>query len=719
MDRESFLTAIADEPDPDASRRVYADWLDDHGDPDQAEFIRLQLRLAAVDEFDESRAALAERERELLVERGADWARVLIDHGALGWTFRRGTLCWATFALSDFLRHGQTVLERTPVRRFDLTDARPGLADLAASPLLGRVRRLRLTSNEDDDADPGLDDTDLAILAGSAHLDRLEALHLPGHAFGAAGLAALLGATSLDRLEKLDLGSCRLGDDGIALLAASPALARLRVLNLHYAQFGRGALQALGASSYLRELRDLDLSGGPEREEVLADPVAADAFPRLTRLNLGRRRLTEEFVRTLTHARWADNLEWLRCGEVSPSAFAALLRLPRVRAAVRLRVHLTHRSIDRHGIQPCRAPFPGGDFCLEANHEAGAEFAAVLNAADLPQLRWLGLHAFGGTGTIHHLADSPNVGRLSVLDLRGTPLADDDVRSLADCPRLKGLKRLAVADAAGEALDLVPLAASRGFGDLESLSVGSKASGASLRALDASPLAPACQNLPALRARFDWPEEWWSYRDDLARGRLSLWNLHPGEEAIRRLAEVPALAQIRDLDVGGTDLTLPGLRALLASPYLKNLRLLRLSFNDDLGDEGAELVANSPHLAGLLSLKMSFCSVGDAGMKALATSPFVTNLRVLKLWDCRVADEGASALARSPNFRRLIGLRLTGNAIGDAGAVALADSPFLNDLLYLSVSGNSFGPAGETALRQRFGHRLRIFTDDPHAAGVW
>jgi hypothetical protein len=227
------------------------------------------------------------------------------------------------------------------------------------------------------------------------------------------------------------------------------------------------------------------------------------------------------------------------------------------------------------------------------------------------------------------------------------------------------------------------------------------------------------RDLPALCARFEWPEEWWSDLNDLAMGRLSLWNRRPGEEAVRGLAELPALAQIRDLDVGGNHLTVPGLRALLASPYLKNLRLLRLSFNDDLGDEGAELVANSPNLAGLLSLKMSFCSVADAGMKALASSPFLTNLRVLKLWDCRVADEGARALAGSPNFRRLVGLRLTDNGVGDVGAVALAESPHLNDLLYLSVNGNTFSPAGAQALRQRFGQRLRGFTGDPHAVGLW
>ena len=44
-DREALYRAILDAPDDDAPRLVYADWLDEHGDPDRGEFIRLQCEL--------------------------------------------------------------------------------------------------------------------------------------------------------------------------------------------------------------------------------------------------------------------------------------------------------------------------------------------------------------------------------------------------------------------------------------------------------------------------------------------------------------------------------------------------------------------------------------------------------------------------------------------------------------------------------------------------
>src|SRR4051812_46037564 len=41
----ALLRACKDEPFDDVRRLVLADWLEEHGDPDRAEFVRLQLAL--------------------------------------------------------------------------------------------------------------------------------------------------------------------------------------------------------------------------------------------------------------------------------------------------------------------------------------------------------------------------------------------------------------------------------------------------------------------------------------------------------------------------------------------------------------------------------------------------------------------------------------------------------------------------------------------------
>jgi uncharacterized protein (TIGR02996 family) len=47
-DRDALLRAICTDPDDDTPRLVFADWLQEHGDEDRAEFVRAQVRHAAL-----------------------------------------------------------------------------------------------------------------------------------------------------------------------------------------------------------------------------------------------------------------------------------------------------------------------------------------------------------------------------------------------------------------------------------------------------------------------------------------------------------------------------------------------------------------------------------------------------------------------------------------------------------------------------------------------
>src|SRR5579884_3454044 len=69
----AFIQAIQETPEDDAPRLIYADWLEDHGDADRAEFIRIQCRLAHLAEDDPDRPVLQHREAELLNRNRASW----------------------------------------------------------------------------------------------------------------------------------------------------------------------------------------------------------------------------------------------------------------------------------------------------------------------------------------------------------------------------------------------------------------------------------------------------------------------------------------------------------------------------------------------------------------------------------------------------------------------------------------------------------------------
>jgi uncharacterized protein (TIGR02996 family) len=82
-DEDALLCAIYANPDDDTPRLVYADWLDEHGDAERAELIRLQVRGARSREPDEEAWARCRRLRELFEGGDAPRKRELCPCGDL------------------------------------------------------------------------------------------------------------------------------------------------------------------------------------------------------------------------------------------------------------------------------------------------------------------------------------------------------------------------------------------------------------------------------------------------------------------------------------------------------------------------------------------------------------------------------------------------------------------------------------------------------------
>jgi uncharacterized protein (TIGR02996 family) len=82
-DEAALLAAILAHPDEDTPRLMYADWLDEHGQPERAEFIRLQCAPDADEAAEERAAELEERNR-------AKWLVGLPTFPGARWEFRRG-----------------------------------------------------------------------------------------------------------------------------------------------------------------------------------------------------------------------------------------------------------------------------------------------------------------------------------------------------------------------------------------------------------------------------------------------------------------------------------------------------------------------------------------------------------------------------------------------------------------------------------------------------
>ena len=64
-DRDALYRAILAHPDDDTPRLVYADWLEENGRAEEAEFIRVECRLEAGHPDDPDHVELCDRREEL------------------------------------------------------------------------------------------------------------------------------------------------------------------------------------------------------------------------------------------------------------------------------------------------------------------------------------------------------------------------------------------------------------------------------------------------------------------------------------------------------------------------------------------------------------------------------------------------------------------------------------------------------------------------------
>ena len=104
---EGFFHALQQSPEDDTLRLVYADFLEERGEDASAadaEFIRVQIELAALPPLSKRAAELIARQNALL----ACWQRVWLGDWADvlgGWTFRRGLIEAVQADASVFLDH--------------------------------------------------------------------------------------------------------------------------------------------------------------------------------------------------------------------------------------------------------------------------------------------------------------------------------------------------------------------------------------------------------------------------------------------------------------------------------------------------------------------------------------------------------------------------------------------------------------------------------------
>lgn len=388
----AFLEAVCADPAADGPRLIYADWLDDRGDP-RGEFIRLQCAVARLPADD----PLA---RELNTRLGS-FGRYLSAWevplkglvGGMEWA--RGFVETVNVEARMFLRRAADLFRLAPVRRVRFLDVGTSLGRLMDNPHLARLTALAIFAQH-------IDERLTLALVESPHLDGLRTLNVGRNRVGDRGAERLAWSPRFRRLVELDLGDNTVGDLGLRAIAGSANLANLESLELRRNEVSRAGLGEVCASPALKGLRRLGLAinyvGTPRDWTPRPAGVVA-----LRSLDLSENVMSAEGMGVVTALPGLRDLTdlILSGNDVGNAGSAVLAGWPGA-ASVR-RLLLAGTQIGDDGARSlARSPylFNVADLDLSDNpvHDPGAfEF---LNSPSLPRLKRLGLPHLGLTPTV-------------------------------------------------------------------------------------------------------------------------------------------------------------------------------------------------------------------------------------------------------------------------------------------------------------------------------
>ena len=278
---DAILADIREHPDDAALRRIYADWLDDHGDAARAEFIRVQLDLAALGEWDDARPALEKRQAQLLREHEQQWLTGLPRKG-LEYRFAGGFAEEVSGSAFRVLGNLATIGRQVPVRRMTLRrdlparDHRP----VEALAVLDRIESLAFSNT-------GPSASDWSALLEDCAFSRLRNLELILERDPISILGRLAQHPIASRLACLSL---HVGSDEfwtLAPLQAWPEANPLRSFHLHATNSTpESMLESLGKLPLLARLRELNLWLDLPTNSVLDALRSAPSVPHLQRLTI-------------------------------------------------------------------------------------------------------------------------------------------------------------------------------------------------------------------------------------------------------------------------------------------------------------------------------------------------------------------------------------------------------------------------------------------------
>ncbi len=315
----ALIAAIRENPDDDTPRLVFADWLDEHDEPDRAEFIRVECELARTPDSSKRWKHLNTRAEKLFDAHTEEWAGPLAQPGVVeDYHTRRGFINLIELSAAQFARHAGTIFAHAPIADEVFLTARAQWGACFARSEWSRVRSLGVN-------DEVMTPAALPRLVTSPHLTNLRELDLGFNPIGTAGGQRLRAWPHLGKLERLQLLDCGIGLHGAASVLAGLWGGRVRELGLAGNDLGDDAIGLL-ASSPLPELRTLHLHDNNITATGVVKLLAAAFASQLTELNLHSNPIGDVAAELLLDSPNLTNLRKLNVGPngISKAMFARI-----------------------------------------------------------------------------------------------------------------------------------------------------------------------------------------------------------------------------------------------------------------------------------------------------------------------------------------------------------------------------------------------------------
>lgn len=252
MNQDGFIAEIAAQPHEVTPRLVFADWLEDQGDP-RGEFIRVQCELASPSEDSHRRDALDQRQEQLRRQHQAEWLEPLAGLFS-NQTFHRGMVEQIEIDAEIFVHNADRILSQLPIRFLRLYNARGWISRCLQTGLSTQLLGFAI-----EECKPTL--VDMQAIA-AASWPCLQTLSLTKCQLTDA-LFEPLAAINAPDLLAVELSQNRLRNSTAQLICQTPTFSQLQSLDLLANEIRQTGARAMADCDSFSKLELLDLRGNP------------------------------------------------------------------------------------------------------------------------------------------------------------------------------------------------------------------------------------------------------------------------------------------------------------------------------------------------------------------------------------------------------------------------------------------------------------------------